>query len=107
MKKIILALAVLGMAAAGASTANAGVRFSIGIPAPVVTYGYAAPVYAPAPPVVYAPAPPVVYAPPPVVVYPAPRFVRPVPRIYRAPEPVVRFRLGFGPFGPFYRHGHW
>jgi hypothetical protein len=95
------------MAAAGASTARAGVRFSIGIPAPVVTYGYAAPVYAPAPPVVCAPAPPVIYAPPPVVVYPAPRYFRPVPRIYSAPVPVVRFGFGFGHYHPFYRHGCW
>ena len=112
MKKIFLALAVMAMAAAG-STAHAGVRFSIGIPAPVVSFGYAAPVYAPAPPVVYAPAPqvvcapPVVYAPPPVVVYRAPRYYRPVPSIYRAPAPVVRFGFGFGPYGGFYGHGHW
>jgi hypothetical protein len=106
MKKIILGLAVMALAAAGVSTAHAGVNVSIGILAPVVPYGYAAPVY-PAP--VYA-APPVVYvqpAPPPVVVYSAPLYCRPVPRVYSVPRPVVRFDFGFGNYRHFYRHGCW
>ncbi len=104
MKKIILAVAVMGLAAAGASTANAGVRFSIGIPAPVLTVR--APVVAVPSPVYVAP--PVVCAPPaPVVGYPAPAYCAPVPRIYRAPAPVVRFGFDFGHFHPEFRQGRW
>ena len=102
MKKIFLAVAVLGLAAA-ASTAHAGVRFSIGIPAPVVSYGYAAPVYCPPARVYYAPAP-VCVAPAPVCV-PAPVFCAP-PVVY-APRPVVRIGFGFDHYRPFYRHGRW
>jgi hypothetical protein len=112
MKKIILAaVAVMGMAAMGASTANAGVRFSFGIPAPVVRVR--APVVVVAPPVVCAPAPQVVYAPPapvvcaPPVVYSAPAYCAPVPRVYCPPAPVVRFGFDFGHYRPAYRHGRW
>jgi len=102
MKKMILVLAVIGMAAVGASTARAGVNISIGIPGPVfypaprVVYVQPAPVVVAAAPVCVAPAP--VYAP-------APVFVAP-PVVY-APRPVVRFDFGFGHYRPFYRHGHW
>ena len=96
MKKIILtAVAVMGLAALGASTANAGVRFSIGFPAPVVRVRAPIVVAAPAP-VCVAPAP-VVCAPP--VVYAA-------PRVYCPPAPVVRFGFGFG-HRPIYHHGRW
>src|SRR5947209_2808644 len=67
MKKILLLSAVL----LGAVTASqAGVRFSIGIPAPPIFVAPPAPVYVEPPqvyvepPPVYAPAPPVVVAPP-------------------------------------------
>ena len=103
MKKIFLGLAVLGVlavAGAGASTANAGVRFSIGIPAPVVAFR--APVVYAAPRVVYVQPAPVYYAPAPAYCAPAPVYCPP-PVCY-APAPVVRF--GFG-FGHFYHHGRW
>jgi hypothetical protein len=96
MKKIILA-AVIGLTAAGASTAHAGVRFSIGFPAPVVAISAPAPVYV-------APAP-VVCAPAPVVVYSAPGYYVPAPRVYCPPAPVVRFGFDFG--HPGFHHGHW
>jgi hypothetical protein len=107
MKKIFLALAMLAVAGVGASTAHAGVSFSIGIPAPVVTYR--PPVYYAAPRVVYVPSAPVYYAAAPVYCAPAPAYCAP-PRVYcpppvcYAPAPVVRF--GFG-FGHNYRHGRW
>ncbi len=103
MKKIILAaVAVMGLAAVGASTANAGVRFSIGFPAPVVRVR-APVVYAAPAPVCVAPAP-VVYAPPVVC---APPVVYAAPRVYCPPAPVVRFGFDFGHYGPVYRHGRW
>jgi len=111
MKKIILAVAVMGMAAIGASTANAGVRFSFGFPAPVVTVRAPVVAVAPAPvyvapaPVVCAPPAPVVYAPP--VVYSAPAYCAPAPRVYCPPAPVVRFGFGFDHYHPVYHHGRW
>ena len=99
MKKIILAVVVMGLAAMGASTANAGVRFSIGISAPVVTFR--APVYVAPAPVVCAP-PVVAYAPPVVC---APPVVYVAPRVFCPPAPVVRF--GFGHYRPAYHHGCW
>ena len=109
MKKIILtAVAVMGLAALGASTANAGVRFSIGFPAPVVRVRAPIMVAAPAP-VCVAPAP-VVCAPPAVVYTPpvvcAPPVVYAAPRVYCPPAPVVRFGFGFG-HRPIYHHGRW
>ena len=112
MKKIILAaVAVMGLAAVGASAANAGVRFSIGIPAPVVRVWAPVVVAAPAPvyvapaPVVCAPVAPVVYAPSVVC---APPVVYAAPRVYCPPAPVVRFGFDFGHhYGPAYRHGRW
>ena len=105
MKKIILAaVAVMGLAAVGASTANAGVRFSIGIPAPVVRVRAPVVVAAPAP-VYVAPVAPVVYAPSVVC---APPVVYAAPRVYCPPAPVVRFGFDFGHhYGPAYRHGRW
>lgn len=103
MKKIVLAVAVMGLAALGASTANAGVRFSIGLPFPVVSIHAPVVVAAPAP--VYVAPPPVVVAPP--VVYSAPAYCAPAPRVYCPPVPVVRFDLGFGHYRPAYRHGCW
>jgi hypothetical protein len=101
MKKIFLAVAVMGIAAA-ASTAQAGVRFSIGIPAPV----FAVPA-----PRVYVQSAPVVYAPAPVYVAPAPVCAPPAvivaPPVVYAPRPVVRFGFGFEHAHSFYRHGRW
>src|SRR5258708_3974636 len=103
MKKIFLTLAVMTVAAAGVSSARAGVEVSIGIRAPV--YAYAAPVYYPSPRVGYAQPPPVVVyrAPAPVYYAPASVYCAPAP-VYCAPAPVVRLRFGFH---PFYRHGRW
>ena len=103
MKKILLAVAVMGLAAVGTSTAHAGVRFSFGLPFPVVTVR--APVVYAAPAPVYVAPPPVVVAPP--VVYAAPTYCPPAPRVYCPPVPVVRFDFGFGHFRPAYRHGCW
>jgi|GEM_PF-3338341 len=103
MKKLILAVAVMGLVAVGTSKANAGVRFSFGIPAPVITVRSPVIVAAPAP--VYVAPPPVVVAP--QVVYAPPVYCAPAPRVYCPPVPVVRFGFDFGHFRPAYRHGHW
>ena len=101
--------AALGAVAAGAlftgAAANAGgdVSWSLGISAPGVAVGVAAPpvYYAPPPPVYYRPAP-VYYAPPPPVYY------RPAP-VYYAP-PAAYYRPAPGYYRPapgYYRHhGH-
>ena len=101
----------MGLAAVGTSTANAGVRFSFGIPTPVVTVRAPVVYAAPAPVVIgRAPAPvyvapaPVVYGPPVVC---APPVVYAAPRVYCPPAPVVRFGFDFGHYGPAYRHGRW
>jgi hypothetical protein len=97
--------AAAGAVAAGAlftaASANArgDVSWSVGISAPGVAVGVAAPpvYYAPPPPVYYRPAAPVYYAPPPV-------YYRPAPVYYAAP-PVY-----YGPPRGYYRHhhhGHW
>ena len=101
MKKIFLALTVLGFAAVGASTAHAGISFSFSVPAPVVTY--AAPVYSYCPP----PPPRVVYVQPaPVVVYRPPVYCAPAP-VCVAAAPVVRFGFHFGPRYHAFHHGCW
>jgi hypothetical protein len=109
MKKVILVMTVLGLAAVGMQTAKAGgisIGVRIGLPLPVfysapVTYSVPAPCYSycPAPPprVVYAQ--PVYCAPPPVVVYRAP--------VRYAPAPVVNYRDGYGGEHHHYRHGRW
>lgn len=98
IKSAVLAL-VTAAGALGATSAHAGVHWSVGInlPVPVVGavvapapvygagyYGYPAPVYAPAPVAVYAP---------PVAVYGAGYYPRPV---YYGAGPVVY---------PYYRRG--
>jgi hypothetical protein len=103
MKKIILAVAVMGLVAFGATTAHAGVRFSIGLPLPVVAVRAPVVVAAPAP--VYVAPAPVVVAPP--VVYAAPPVVYAAPRVYCPPVPVVRFGFEFGHYRPAHRHGCW
>ena len=92
MKKTLSILAVMALAVVGASTAHAGVRFSIGLPLPplpAISIGCPAPVYV-APPVVYAQPAPVVVAPPPAVVYPSPVYVAPAP-VYVVPRPWFRY----------------
>ena len=91
--------AAAGAVAAGAlftaASANAGnVSWSVGISAPGVAVGVAAPpvYYAPPPPVYYRPAP-VYYAPPPPVYY------RPAPVYYGPPA-------YYGPPRGYYRHHH-
>jgi len=105
MKKIFLTLAVLAVAAFGVSKANAGVAVSIGVRAPVYGYGYAAPVYYPAPRVVYVQPAPVVYAAP-AYCAPVPVYCASAPVCY-TPAPVVRFGFNFGGFRHFDRHGRW
>ncbi|MBU1442834.1 MAG: hypothetical protein KJ832_16270 [Gammaproteobacteria bacterium] len=87
--------AAAGAIAAGAlfaaSSACAGVSWSVGINAPGVAVGVAAPpvyyapapVYYNAPPVYYRPAPPVYYRPAPVYYGPPPAYYRPAPGYYR------------------------
>src|SRR6185312_10279446 len=104
MKKIILAVAVMGMAALGASTAHAGVRFSFGFRAPVVTVR--APVVVTAPVPVYVAPAPVVCAPPAPVVC-EPPVVYSAPRVYCPPAPVVRFGVDVRHYHPIYHHGRW
>ena len=135
MKKVILTMTVLTVAAAGVQTARAGDRewavagkvltglvaasvitHAVAAPpscttvyysAPAPDYGYCPP---PAPPVVYAPrvycAPPVYYAPAPVVVYSPGGYCAPPPVCY-APAPVISFRFGHGDEHRHYRHGRW
>ena len=135
MKKMILGMTVLAVAAAGLQTAKAGDRdwavvgkvltgFVIADaihhaiaeaprcstvyypePAPYRSYGYG---YNSCPP----PAPRVVYqrpvycAPAPVVVYRPPVYYAPAPVCY-TPVPVVSFRYGYGEERRHYRHDRW
>jgi len=93
MKRIMLALAILGLVAfAAPRPADAGVSFFVGVPGFSVYSG---------PSVVYAPP---VYAPP--VYYPRPYYP---PVFYGRPYPVF-----YGPWGHghgwhrgWYKHGHW
>lgn len=80
----------------GAASANAnGVNWSVGINAPGVAIGVAAP------PVYYAPAP-VYYNPPPVYYRPAPPvYYRPAPVYYGPPAAVY-----YGPGRGYNRHHH-
>ncbi|VTU23314.1 hypothetical protein [Variovorax sp. RA8] len=99
--------AAAGAVAAGAlftaASANArgDVSWSVGISAPGVAVGVAAPpVYYAPPPVYYRPAAPVYYAPPPPVYYrPAPVYYGPPPAYYGPPRGYYR--------GHGHRHGHW
>jgi hypothetical protein len=97
MKKMILALSILGLVAVAAPrSASAYVSFSIGLPGFALFSGppvFAPPVYGP----VYAP-PPVVYAPP---VY----YGRPYPAFYGRPYYGGYYRHGY-PYRGYYRHGH-
>jgi hypothetical protein len=105
MKKMILAATILGLAAAGIQTANAGVHFGFQIGIPVPVFYSPPPVYcAPAPPVVYAPRG--YYAPPaPMVVYRTPDYYA-QPRVVYGPAPAFGFRFGVGGHGHF-RHDRW
>jgi len=105
MKKLILTLAVIGLVAAGAATARAGVNVSIGLPFPVVTYREAPRVYYAAPQPVYVQPAPIVCAPAPV--YYAPPAVVVAPPVIYSPRPVARLEFRFGRFHPFYRHERW
>ena len=103
--------AAAGAVAAGALFATAAnatdVTWSLGIAAPGLAFGVAAP-----PPVYYAPAPvysvpaPVYYQPPPPVYYrpPPPAYYRPAPPVYYRPAPVY-----YGPPAPVYygQGDHW
>lgn len=126
MKKLILGMTILAVAAAGIQSARAGDRewavagkVLTGLvvasainhaivaearcapvcyvaPAPCRSYGYGYS-YCPPPRVVYAP--PMCYAPAPVVVYRAP--------VYYAPAPVFVFRGGHGGGYRHGGHGRW
>jgi hypothetical protein len=103
------AAAVAAGALFTASSANArgDVSWSVGISAPGVVLGVAAPpvYYAPPPPVYYRPAAPVYYAPPPVYYRPAPVYYGPPPAYYGPPRGYYRgHRHGHG---HGHRHGHW
>lgn len=95
MLRPVIAAAVTTVALLGASAAQAGTHWSIGIslPAAGVVVSDGPRYYAPAPaPVYYAP-PPVVYAPPPVVYAPAPRYVE--RDVYYAPAPRVIYETAY------------
>ena len=90
------AVAAGALFTAAAANARSDVSWSLGINAPGVAFGVAAPpvYYAPPPPVYYRPAP-VYYEPPPPVYY------RPAP-VYYSPPPVY-----YGPpRGYYHRHHH-
>ena len=97
------AVAAAALFGASAATARSDVSWSVGINAPGVSLGVAAPTY-------YAP-PPVYYAPPPVYYRPAPPvYYRPAP-VYYAPPPPVYYQPGPGYYrgydhGRGYGHGH-
>lgn len=96
IKSLVLA-AVTAAGALGATSANAGVSWSVDINTPVVGavvsggHGYYRPVYGYGR--VYAPVP-VYRVAPPVAYYPAPVYYRPVPVVYPR-------------YYPAWRHGHW
>ncbi|RST49494.1 hypothetical protein [Variovorax sp. MHTC-1] len=99
--KYVAAGTAMAAALFAATTANAGVSWSVGINAPGVAIGVAepgsvyyepAPVYSRPAPIYYQPAPPVYYRPPP------PAYYRPAPVYYGPPAPVY--------YGPGYRHGY-
>jgi hypothetical protein len=122
MKKVILAVTVLGLAAVGMQTAKAGgfsIGVNIGLPvfysapvtyvAPPPQIVFAAPVYYSTPASCYSYCPP----PPPRVVYAQPVYCAPAPVVvcrapgYYAPAPVVNYRGGYGGEHRHYRHGRW
>ena len=128
MKKVILTLTVLAVAAAGIQTAKAGDRewavagkVLTGLAvASVITHAVEAqPAYTtvyysePAPGYSYCPPPaprvvytsPVYYAPAAVVYRPV-VYCAPAPVCYR-PAPVVSFRFGYGGQHRHYRYGRW
>jgi len=100
LKKMILALSILGLVAVAAPRpASAYVSFSIGLPGFALFSG--PPVYAPP---VYAP-PPVVYAPPAYYGY-GYGYGRPFPAFYGRPFYGRPF-YGHGyPYRGYYGHGH-
>ncbi|MDM0046490.1 hypothetical protein QTH91_18510 [Variovorax dokdonensis] len=92
---------LLGAGALGAATtASAGVSWSVGVNVPGVYIGAAAPVYYPPAPVYYPPAP-VYYGPPPVV-YAPPVVVRPAGGYYGYGRPYYRAGYARG----YYRGAH-
>jgi len=103
--------AAAGAVAAGAlftavsANARGDVSWSLGISAPGVAVGVAAPpvYYAPPPPVYYRPAAPVYYAPPPVYYRPAPVYYAPAPAYYGPPRGYYRHHG----HGHGHGHGHW
>lgn len=121
MKKLILGMSVLAVAAAGLQTARAGDRewavagkvltglvvasaitHAVAAEPRCTTVYYAEPApryYCPPPAPRFVYAPPVCYAPAPVVVYRAP--------VYYAPAPVVSFRFGHDGGHRHGRHGRW
>lgn len=121
MKKLILGMTVLAVAAAGLQTARAGDRewavarkvltglvvasaitHAVAAEPRCTTVYYAEPApryYCPPPAPRFVYAPPVCYAPAPVVVYRAP--------VYYAPAPVVSFRFGHDGGYRHGRHGRW
>ena len=125
MKKLILGMTILAVAAAGLQTARAGDReWAVAgkimtglVVASAINHAIAdsryAPVYYPAPEPCrsysysysYCPPPRVVYAPP-VCYTPAPVVVY-RPPVYCAPAPVVVFRGGYGGEYRHGRHGRW
>lgn len=87
------AVAAAALLGASAASARGDVSWSVGINAPGIALGVAAPTY-------YAP-PPVYYAPPPVYYRPAPPvYYRPAP-VYYAPPPVY-----YRPAPGYYYRGH-
>ena len=127
MKKLILGMTILAVAAAGLQTARAGDRewavagkiltglaVASAINHAIAVESRCAQVYYPAPEPCqsysygysYCSPPRVVYAPAPVVVYRPPVYCAPAP-VYYAPAPVVSFRGGYGGEYRHGRHGRW
>lgn len=107
----VVTLAAAGTLGAGAAHAGGNVYWSIGINAPLDSYGSSigtvisnGPVYRPAP--VYVQPAPVIYAPPPVVVVSRPVYMPP-PVVVVRPRPVYVAQPAPVYVAPGHYHRHW
>ncbi|MGJ7485394.1 hypothetical protein ACSFA2_09050 [Variovorax sp. LT2P21] len=101
------AVAAAALLGASAASARGDVSWSVGINAPGIALGVAAPTYYAPPPVYYAP-PPVYYRPAPPVYYrPAPVYYAPPPVYYRPAPGYYRGHGGYGGHGGHRHGGHY
>jgi len=104
------AVAAGALFAASSANARGDVSWSVGINAPGIAVGVAAPPVYYAPPPVYSRPAPVYYAPPPPVYYrPAPVYYGPPAPVYYGPGPGYYRHQGYynRGHGRGHGHGHW